>query len=135
MASGKSGLYLAGGFRTGWQAGVFERLTNFEIFDPSGHSIADPVEYTEWDLKAIRDCDVVLANMEDSNPGGYALAMEIGFAKALGKKIVFVDQISDPHRKRYFEMVRQASDRVFSSLADALDYLSSRPDWSVRSSE
>ncbi|CAB5517053.1 hypothetical protein LMG26857_06136 [Achromobacter anxifer] len=117
-------IYLAGGFRSHWQVLVAARLTNsFELLDPSAHNIQDPVEYTRWDLEAVRESDIVLANMEASNPGGYSLALEVGFAKALGKRIFVVDQVEDPSVSRYFEMVRQCSERVFPTLDEALDHL------------
>jgi len=117
-------IYLAGGFRSKWQAEATSRLAGFfELLDPSAHNINDPAEYTRWDLEAVRQSDIVLANMEASNPGGYSLALEVGFAKALGKRIVLVDQIEEQSVKRYFEMVRQCSERVFPTLGEALDYL------------
>lgn len=124
MARGRKRIYLAGGFKSGWQNIVLNELRDFELLDPSAHNIEDPAAYTEWDLRAVRECDVILANMEESNPGGYALALEVGYAKALGKHVVFIDQLSDSSRKRHFEMIRQASDRVFTNLADALEYVS-----------
>lgn len=117
-------IYLAGGFRSNWQAQVTARLAkSFELLDPSAHNIRDPVEYTRWDLDAVRQSDIVLANMEASNPGGYSLALEVGFAKALNKRIFMVDQVADPSLRRYFEMVRQCSERVFPTLGEALDHL------------
>lgn len=117
-------IYLAGGFSSNWQAQVSARLAGaFELLDPSAHSIHDPAEYTRWDLEALRQSDIVLANMEASNPGGYSLALEVGFAAALGKRIFMVDQIVDPSVKRYFEMVRQCSECVFPTLEKALDHL------------
>lgn len=119
-------VYLAGGFKSNWQAQVAASLAgSFELLDPSAHNIQDPAEYTRWDLEAVHQSDIVLANMESSNPGGYSLALEVGFAKALGKRIFLVDQVEDPSVKRYFEMVRQCSERVFPTLAEALDHLSS----------
>ena len=119
-------IYLAGGFGSKWQTEVAVQLDGlFELLDPSAHNIQDPAEYTRWDLEAVRRSDIVLANMEASNPGGYSLALEVGFAKALGKRIFMVDQIEDPAMSRYFEMVRQCSERVFPTLAEALDYLAS----------
>jgi len=119
-------IYLAGGFRSKWQTEATARLAgSFELLDPSAHNIQDPAEYTRWDLEAIRQSDIVLANMEASNPGGYSLALEVGFAKALGKRIFMVDQIEEPAVKRYFEMVRQCSERIFPTLGQALDYLAS----------
>jgi len=117
-------IYLAGGFRSNWQALVATRLAgSFELLDPSAHNIPDPAEYTRWDLEAIRQSDIVLANMEASNPGGYSLALEVGFAKALGKRIFMVDQVGDSPVRRYFEMVRQCSEHVFPTLGEALDHL------------
>ncbi|WP_226501748.1 nucleoside 2-deoxyribosyltransferase domain-containing protein [Pseudomonas sp. MWU16_30322] len=116
-------IYLAGGFHSGWQEIVKARLKNFVILDPGAHCIDDPVEYTRWDLAAVRDSEIILANMEASNPAGYALALEIGYAKALGKTIYLVDQIEDPSVKRYFEMVRQCSTRVFRGLDEAIEYI------------
>ena len=117
-------IYLAGGFRSNWQVLAKARLDgSFELLDPRAHNIQDPAEYTRWDLEAVRQSDIVLANMEASNPGGYSLALEVGFAKALGKRIFMVDQIDDPLIHRYFEMVRQCSERVFPTLVDALDHL------------
>ncbi len=119
-------IYLAGGFRSNWQAKVALRLANsYELLDPSAHGIQDPAEYTRWDLDAVRQADILLANMEASNPGGYSLALEVGFAKALGKRIFMVDQIEDPSVRRYFEMVRQCSERVFPTLGEAMDHLAS----------
>ncbi|MFN3732049.1 nucleoside 2-deoxyribosyltransferase domain-containing protein [Comamonas testosteroni] len=117
-------IYLAGGFRSNWQALVAARLAgSYELLDPSAHNIQDPAEYTRWDLEAVRQSNIVLANMEASNPGGYSLALEVGFAKALGKRIFMVDQVEDPSVRRYFEMVRQCSERVFPTLGEALDHL------------
>ncbi|WP_413740302.1 hypothetical protein ACL2XQ_09595 [Sodalis sp. RH14] len=116
-------IYLAGGFRSGWQELVKLRLQSFELLDPSLHYIEEPLSYTNWDLDAIHRSEILLANMEATNPGGYALALEIGFAKALGKSIYLVDQIEDPSVSHYFEMVRQCSNRVFKSLDEAIEYI------------
>lgn len=124
LPQAKSKIYLAGGFRSNWQARVAVRLAGaFELLDPSAHSIQDPTEYTRWDLEAVSRSDIVLANMEASNPGGYSLALEVGFATALGKRIFLVDQIEDPLVKRYFEMVRQCCERTFPTLDEALDHI------------
>lgn len=116
-------IYLAGGFKSGWQAKVVGQLPNYTFLDPSQHNIQDPVEYTRWDLNAVRACDIVLAYMESTNPGGYSLALEIGFAHALGKTVLLVDEIKDPSISKYFEMVRQCSVSIFSNLGQAIEYL------------
>jgi nucleoside 2-deoxyribosyltransferase len=116
-------IYLAGGFNSGWQQIARDLLPGYHLLDPSQHDLADPLAYTAWDLRAVQECDILLANMEESNPAGYALSLEIGYAKALGKQILFVDQVNDPKRSRYFEMIRQVADRVFPSLQQAADFL------------
>lgn len=121
----KQKIYLAGGFKSGWQSLARISLSGYELLDPSLHQIQDPRAYTEWDLAAVVQCDIVLANMEHTNPGGYSLALEVGYAKALAKTILLVDQIKDPTVSRYFEMVRQVSDVVFNDLDSALEYLNS----------
>ena len=116
-------IYLAGGFHSGWQKLVWQKLgAAWDIRDPSKHGIQDAASFTEWDLQAIRDCDVVLAMLEPSNPGGYALALEVGYAKALGKVIYLVHHQDDP-RSRYFSMLREVSNGCFGSLSSALEVL------------
>jgi nucleoside 2-deoxyribosyltransferase len=116
-------IYLAGGFKSGWQANVMKQLPGFDFLDPSQHNIEDAAEYTRWDLDAVRASDIVLGYMESTNPGGYSLALEIGFAHALGKTVLLVDEIKDPLVSKYFEMVRQCSGRVFTTLPQAVEYL------------
>ncbi|MFZ6876238.1 nucleoside 2-deoxyribosyltransferase domain-containing protein [Undibacterium sp. Di27W] len=116
-------IYLAGGFKSGWQNKVMTQLPSYDFLDPSLHNIQDAAEYTRWDLDAIRASDIVFGYMESTNPGGYSLALEIGFAHALGKAVLFVDEIKDPSVSRYFEMVRQCSDNVFTTLSEAIEYL------------
>lgn len=126
MKKNEPRVYLAGGFRSGWQAIVKAAVPGVRWLDPSIHHIKDPKKYTQWDLRAIRSSDLVLANMEPSNPGGYALALEVGFAKALGKAILLIDQHEERERRRYFEMVRQVADRRFDTLQAAIVYLGRR---------
>lgn len=116
-------IYLAGGFKSGWQTIVKEACPDFTYFDPSLHQIVDPAEYTECDLNGVRECDIIFAFMENSNPAGYALALEIGYAKALGKQTIFVENELDNPKKRYFDMVRHACDQNFQSLNEAVKYL------------
>lgn len=120
---GRKVVYLAGGFKSGWQAKVIKQLPDFDFLDPSQHNIEDAAEYTRWDLDAVRASDIVLGYMESTNPGGYSLALEIGFAYALGKTVLLVDEITDPSVSRYFEMVRQCSESVFPRLSEAIEYL------------
>jgi nucleoside 2-deoxyribosyltransferase len=113
---------LAGGFHSNWQASV-RQAVDAEWLDPSTHDLSDPRAYTAWDLQALRSCDVVFAYLERSNPGGYALALEVGYAAASSKPIILIDQHDDGSRARYFEMVRQVATFNCMSLADGIEAL------------
>jgi nucleoside 2-deoxyribosyltransferase len=116
-------IYLAGGFKSGWQNAVKDSCSQYSFSDPSLHNIVSPKEYTEFDLKAVKDSDIIFAYMEKSNPAGFALALEIGYAKALGKLIIFVEDELEAPRKRYFDMVRHSSDFNFTSLQEGIAFL------------
>jgi pimeloyl-ACP methyl ester carboxylesterase len=117
-------IYLAGGLHSHWQDDVIRMLAGrFRILDPRSHGLSEPGDYTLWDLNAIRESDYVLAFMESTNPGGFALALEAGFAHALGKPIVLVNEVDQPRRK-YFAMVETISSHVFPNLGAAIDFFS-----------
>lgn len=116
-------IYLAGGFRSGWQSKVASVLVGCQLLDPSLHGLEAPSDYTAWDLDAIRRSDIVLAYMEAGNPGGFSLALEVGYAKALNKTIYLVEEHATEQRQRYFEMVRQVANMVFPTLDSAIEYL------------
>lgn len=117
-------VYLAGGFKSGWQDRVMAQCKTFKFADPRSHSLIEPQHYTAWDLQALRSCQVVLAYAEAKNPGLYALSLEIGYAKAAGSLVLLVDERStDPTSGRYFAMVRATADLVFDDLDEAINYL------------
>lgn len=120
-----STVYLAGGFRSGWQDHVIAALPSLIFADPRSHNFADTKQYTEWDLNAVAEANVVFAYMEKSNPAGYALALEIGYAKATGKHIILVDtkSIDDEQFKRYWGMCRACADVIFDNLSEGIKYL------------
>jgi nucleoside 2-deoxyribosyltransferase len=120
-------LYLAGGFHSGWQDKIKSSVSNFNFIDPRIHNLNNETLYTLWDLEAIRQCDWIFAYLEKTNPGCYALSLEIGFAKALGKRILLVDEksSSDEYSMRYLKMVRSSSDVIFDSFEEALEFMNS----------
>jgi hypothetical protein len=120
-------VYLAGGLRTGWQDQIKLELRAYKCIDPRDCLSSDPAVYTDWDLEAISRCDVVLAYFESDNPTGYALALEVGYAKALNKKVVLVNERSGvmPEFARAIAMVRAAADVYFTTLRQGTEYLRS----------
>ena len=107
-------IYLAGGMKSGWQdeayqeilvkAGTMNPDVGIFFLDPRHHKATDPDAYTLIDLQWIRNSDLVFAYMEDTNPGGPNLALEIGYAHALGIPVIFVNE-----REKYWGMAETVS--------------------------
>ena len=123
-------VYLAGGMRTNWQQKVIDSVTNNErskttFFNPRYHGLELPKEYTIWDLFHIKESHIVFAYMEESNPSGMGLALEIGYAVASGKTVILVDEKSSKDEKfsRYFAIVRESSALVCNSLEEGIMFL------------
>jgi nucleoside 2-deoxyribosyltransferase len=118
-------VYLAGGFHSGWQDTVKVGASFLRFFDPREHRLDAAEQYTAWDLNAIRESDWVFAYLEKSNPGGYALALEIGFGKALGKKILLIDEKSKESdmEARRLAMLHICADACFDSLDAGIAFL------------
>ena len=118
-------IYLAGGHKTPWRDSVRARLPDARCIDPSATGITDPAAYTAWDLAGVRACDVVFAYFERTNPSGFGLVLEVGYAAGLGKHVVLVDEksASDPTSARYLQIVRHTADVTFDDLTAGLDYL------------
>ena len=119
----KPTVYLAGDPKSGWQTKVCNAIQNLQLLDPSKHDLADPKELTRWGLRAIRESDVVLAYLDKENENGYSLALELGYAKALGKTILLVEEHEPGERDKYFQTVREVADFCFDSLGEAVSYL------------
>lgn len=112
-------IYLAGGMRSEWRSLVKENCKQGLYFDPTSHHENNPDAYTLWDLAAIDGCDILFGYLAEDNPSGIGLALEIGYAKALDKTIIFVCQKDD----KYFDIVKSASDVVFDSLEEGIHLL------------
>jgi hypothetical protein len=89
-------IYLAGGMKSGWQQTVINKYNNNEatFINPQNHGLNIPKLYTHWGLYGIKQCDILFGYMEEINPSGYGLAAEIGYAKAMGKLVILVDERS-----------------------------------------
>jgi len=120
-------VYLAGGFHSGWQDRLMNNVDFLHFSDPRVHGLENKIQYTMWDLEAVRRSDWVFAYIEATNPGLYSLAVEVGYAKALGKYILLVDEksSSDLETERYLGMIQSVADIVFESFDEALGYMKS----------
>jgi nucleoside 2-deoxyribosyltransferase len=115
-------VFLCGGLKTGWQDEVKDVAPDFFFFDPRNNNSNDPAEYTSWDLLGIKLADIVFAYIEEDNPGIYNMALELGYARALGKVVILIDEKSpsDPQFRHYTGMLKEAADIYFTSFATGL---------------
>ena len=121
-------VYLSGGMNsTNWQNTVIERVTTdgYVFYNPREHNLSHSKEYTIWDLFYVKQCDIVFAYMQDINPSGYGLTLELGHATALGKPIILIDEKSatDEKFKKNFTFIRESVSIVFDNLEDGIKFL------------
>ncbi len=122
----KPKIYLAGGMKSGWQDNVINRFLNkFDFFNPRDHQLDKSSEYTIWDLHFVKESDILFAYMEKDNPSGFGLTLELGFAKALNKTIILVDERSAVNESfaNRFKIVRESSSITFNNIEDGIKFL------------
>jgi hypothetical protein len=111
-------IYLAGGMQGGWsdQLRNFPWLYDINWLDPRdwAEDCPTPRDYTARDLAEIRSADLVVAHMDSSNPSGYGMSFEVGYAVALGKPVVYWDGMDGDWRDKYFGMIRSTAIPVAS---------------------
>jgi len=125
-------VYLAGGFRTNWQI-LAKKLNGFIWLDPkekerpNGEKIPMTLnEYGTWDLHFIKQSDIVFAYAERTNTSCIGLAVEIGFAKGIGKTVILVlEPNHETIKDNYLQFLKKASSITFEKLEDGLNYLQS----------
>jgi len=125
--SSKMKIYLAGGmsFYNDWRDFIYKEFKDRSIFlDPRNSGSNNEKIYTEYDVNCVKQCDILFAFMDSSNPSGYGMSVELGLAYGLGKFIIFVDQ-TNFSKKKYFGMHRQMSNEVFKDLQDGVEFLKS----------
>ena len=130
QTSRRGRVYLAGGFKTGWQDTVVASNPELTFIDPRSHALPASHEYTAWDLAGIRSADVVFAYLEASNPAGYSLALEVGYARAHNKLVILVNEkktMGEIDESRYYGMLGEAADLEFPSLEAGVGYLTTLP--------
>ncbi len=121
-------VYLAGGMNdSNWQQKVIDQIGkhNFVFYNPREHSLTNSAEYTFWDLFYVKQSDILFAYMQEDNPSGIGLTLEIGYARAMDKSIILVDERSaiDETFANRFKIVRESSTIVFDNLNDGIEFL------------
>lgn len=121
----KPRVYLAGGMRSGWQDKLVSRLGSQAVmFDPRAHGLMESRQYVKRDLAYVRKADIVFAYFEKTNPSGFGLAVELGYARALNKTIILVDEV----RSRYTQFCDEVADFTEVSLDAGIARLESMLD-------
>lgn len=124
--SHKEKVYLAGGMKSGWQKLVINKFKDkFDFINPFDHGLDDSSQYTLWDLHYLKCADIVFAYMEETNPSGFGLSLEIGYAKALNKTIILIDEKSsfDLKFSNRFKIVKESASVVFNDFNSGLNFL------------
>ena len=117
---------MAGGFRSDWRDKAKE-CSNVEFIDPKEKEVKKEFQYFEygcWDLHHIKQADICFVYMERTNPSGFGLSVEIGYARALGKTVILV--LEKGHEKdKYLLFLKTVADVVYDNLEDGIAFLSS----------
>lgn len=122
----KQTVYLAGGFNSDWRDKV-KLCTNVEFIDPKEKEIKKEFtwfEYGCWDLHYIKQTDICFVYMEKTNPSGFGLSVEIGYAKAMNKTVILI--LENGHEKdKYLQFLKTVADVVYDNLDEGISFLSS----------
>lgn len=119
-------VYLAGGFKSDWRDKV-KSLTGFDFVDPKEKEFGGEwglAEIGAWDISQIRWSDVVFAYMEKTNPSGFGLACEIGYAYGKEKCVILVlERGHETHKDKYLDFLRNVATITFDTLDDGIKFL------------
>ena len=105
-------IYLSGDMYSGWQDS-FKKIEGHLYLDPRDHGLLMPEDYVKRDLEMVTECDLVLAYLGEFNPSGIGLAVELGYAKALGKPIWLVCD----KKEAKWDFIRHLANKTESTLA------------------
>lgn len=111
--------YLAGGFHTDWQDRVKAAIPNKYFFDPRYYQWLNQNILTLVEREALDKCGIVFAYLEMSNPRGFGLAAEVGYAARADKPIILVNEWGS----KYGWLSKFAHAEQFSDFDEGLTYL------------
>jgi len=118
-------IYLSGGMKSQeWRQKIRTSIKNAIFFDPSSPGLEKPTEYTAWNLQMMRKADVVFCFLENE-ASGIGMALEAGFARALNKLVIFVNERAsdiEPSSQK-FDTIVATADVSFSALEEGIEFL------------
>ena len=104
-------VYLSGGTVTHWQDVVMHSLSHglgnppiAEFYNPASFSVGSVGRpglslYDPMDKLKIEQCDILFAYLEASNPTPINVALELGYAKGLGKLTILCNEWTEKRFK------------------------------------
>jgi nucleoside 2-deoxyribosyltransferase len=122
-------VYLAGGHRGNWRdnikaAFLLNDSYDAEFFDPAQHGLEELDQYGVWDLYHVKRSDIVFGYMERTNPGGFGLACELGYAYGLGKTVILcLENDHTLYKDRYLDFMKKVANITFNDFGEAVAYL------------
>lgn len=118
-------VYLTGGFRGDWHQQVIEQCPQFTFQQSVKYGVYDASKYILKELEMIKSSDVIFVYLESGSRDSHSLSLEIGYAKALGKSIILVDEKSSINFEFWqdWDMCRYACDSIFMTLEEGINYL------------
>jgi len=120
-------VYLAGGMKSNWAEEVIGNFSyEFSFYNPKTHGLSNPEHYTQWDIHHLHNSEIVFVYLEKDNPSGVGLALEVGYARAMNKTIILVDE-KTPNEIEVdkYGIVRNSANVVFDTLEEGIGYLRS----------
>ena len=132
-------IYLCGGLVTDWQEEVMDHFVgdewNVEFYNPDdfmlGGSMGRPElgAYSPMDRLKIQGADIVFGYMEASNPTPINIALEMGYAKGLGKITILCNEWTPENfSQRTLKCLATSNSEVYATWFKA-HYVDMLNDW------
>lgn len=100
--------------------------SKFIVFDPSQLQTKVFEEYAALDIAHVERADIVLGYIEDENPSGVGMAVEMGIARGMGKMVILVNVCkpdADNPSYRYKRFLEKAATITFTDLGKAVEFI------------
>jgi len=112
-------IFLSGGTHGDWQDRVRLRLSDQYFYDPRSLRGKPMREIAETEMSWLNSSDCLFFYFELSNPSGLGSAFEVGYCRARGIPIIFVDEKKTSHT----EWLGYHCTHYVASLEEGLDLL------------
>lgn len=120
-------VYLSGEVSSGWQENVVNGAPGPVYLNPMAPRLTEPQAHMPWRLAAVRTSDWVFANPANTFADVCAVAFEVGYAQALGKQIIVVDNgDTNSPIAPCLQLLRQSADVPVKTIEEGIQYVKNR---------